>query len=325
MSFLLLGLALLLAVHLLVSSGLSLLVAAVVSLARRPAPPASRGRARPNTFRPRHAAGPGRARRRPRARPPRVARRTSHATPGKAPAPSCWSLAVAGATARPRSPRSSGARPGAHAPSWSPAGLLEAATFTASVSPRHVSPTTSRWRGSPDCSAPVSFLRTRSSAPWTKTSSRRSLPTSRPTRTRGTTCGSSCSGPTPDLLALIPAGARLRADFEEAAEAAADRRAGAQVAPLTLARALLKVAALVPPDRRLEVSFAALHREGSLSARVVALVRASEAPWPCTAGPAPESRVLLLAGLAAAAVAAASSALLPLVHRLLERLVHVLA
>ena len=51
----------------------------------------------------------------------------------------------------------------------------------------------------------------------------------------------------PDLLALSGPGARLRQAFEEAAESEADDRACARVSPLVLARALLKVAALVPP------------------------------------------------------------------------------
>jgi Zn-dependent protease with chaperone function len=130
---------------------------------------------------------------------------------------------------------------------------------------------------------------------------------------------------TPDLLALIPAGTRLRADFEEAAEAAADRRAAAKVAPLTLARALLKVAALVPPDRRLEVSFAALHREGSLFARVRALVEGDERPSPRPHDSLRERRFVGVAALVATPLLiAALLTLLPAVHGLLEGLVHAL-
>ena len=80
----------------------------------------------------------------------------------------------------------------------------------------------------------------------------------------------------PDLFALTGAGARLRRAFENAAEAAADARACARVSPLVLARTLLKVASLVPPGQRLDAAVAALHRDGSLSARVQALVAAHD-------------------------------------------------
>ena len=109
----------------------------------------------------------------------------------------------------------------------------------------------------------------------------------------------------PDLLALTGAGARLRRAFEDAAEAAADARACARVSPLVLARTLLKVASLVPPGQRLDAAVAALHRDGSLSARVQALVAAHDrlsagrtprarasrtaSPWPSRAPPWPRS------------------------------------
>jgi len=131
-----------------------------------------------------------------------------------------------------------------------------------------------------------------------------------------------------DVLAFTPAGAHLRADFEEAAESAADEKAGEDAAPLALARALLKVAALVPADRRLHTGLAALHREGSLAARVRALVGASDVITP-RASPAVGSGhargiVLLVLLAGAPSLAAAVVAMLPAVHRLLEGLVHAL-
>jgi Zn-dependent protease with chaperone function len=125
----------------------------------------------------------------------------------------------------------------------------------------------------------------------------------------------------PDPLALLPAGRRLREAFERAAEEAADAAACAQVPRLALARALLKVAALTPPgEHLLALPVAALHREGSIVARVHALVHArvevddrGNLPvlpsWP--------TRLLLLA-----AASLAIAAFLPNVHGVLERLVH---
>jgi Zn-dependent protease with chaperone function len=140
----------------------------------------------------------------------------------------------------------------------------------------------------------------------------------------------------PDPLALLPAGARLRAAFEAAAEEAADRAACARVSPLVLARTLLKVAALVPQGHGLELPLAALHREGLLEARVRALVaradatalradpaRANAAAGGGRGGPVVRSRAWGF-GLAALAVSvlAAGAFALPFVHRVLERLVH---
>lgn len=82
----------------------------------------------------------------------------------------------------------------------------------------------------------------------------------------------------PDPLAILPAGRRLRAAFEEAAEAAADRRALRETQPLTLARALVAAAALVPEGGtgRLPLPLATL--EGApLAARVRALLAADPA------------------------------------------------
>jgi bla regulator protein blaR1 len=127
----------------------------------------------------------------------------------------------------------------------------------------------------------------------------------------------------PDPLALLPAGSRLRASFEQAAEAAADQAACSDVAPLVLARALLKVAALVPPGRRLELGVAALHREGEIAARVRALVLSHEGGASDAHERAPGARRWPLP--VAAGVLAAAWASLPAVHHLLETLVHLLS
>ena len=135
----------------------------------------------------------------------------------------------------------------------------------------------------------------------------------------------------PDLLALSGPGVRLRQAFEEATEAAADERACACVSPLALARALLKVAALVPPGQELDAALVAFHRDGSLSARVRGLVAAHERAVASTPGPGqaprPDERGLDTAlGVAVlSALAVAGSLSLPLVHRLLESLVHLLS
>ena len=128
----------------------------------------------------------------------------------------------------------------------------------------------------------------------------------------------------PDPLALLPAGRRLRAAFEEAAEAAADQAACARVSPLLLASALLRVAGLVPPGRRLDLAMAALHREGGIAARVRVLL-AAHAGGDATAAASstdafPPLHVALLLGVALGGVASSSTGL---VHRLLETLVHI--
>lgn len=133
----------------------------------------------------------------------------------------------------------------------------------------------------------------------------------------------------PDLLALTGAGARLRQAFEDAAEAEADARACARVSPLVLARALLKVASLVPPGQRLDAAVAALHRDGSLCARVRALVAAhdrsgvgrSESDLGATHG----LRVTVVGATVVAVLVAPGFVSLHAVHGWLEALVHLLS
>ena len=108
----------------------------------------------------------------------------------------------------------------------------------------------------------------------------------------------------PDVLAWLPAGARLRRDFERAAEAAADRRALERVRPETLARALLKAAALVPEGRRLELPVAAFDGAAPLADRVRALL-ASE-PEAVDGAPG-RALALAAAALVVAGVAAFSA------------------
>ena len=132
----------------------------------------------------------------------------------------------------------------------------------------------------------------------------------------------------PDPLALTSLGQRLRAEFVEAAEAAADAEACARVAPTVLARAILKVARLVPPSGRLDLVLASLHHEdeGSLAARIRTLV---ETPPAAPGQPTPAQRragsggrfaigLLIATGLAGALAA------LPVVHQGLEGLVQLL-
>ncbi len=122
----------------------------------------------------------------------------------------------------------------------------------------------------------------------------------------------------PDALAWLPAGRRLRAAFEEAAELAADERARRDVRPETLARALVVAASLVPDGGRLALPLAALDA-APLAARVRALLAA--APLPA----APEDAWPRLRGVAAALLAVAAlaawSAARPEAHSLLEAVV----
>ena len=135
----------------------------------------------------------------------------------------------------------------------------------------------------------------------------------------------------PDLLAWSGPGARLRQAFDEAAEREADDRACARVSPLVLAGALLRVAALVPPGPGLDAALVAFHRDGSLSERVRGLVAAHERTAASMPGPGqaarPMKRVLgaALAGAVLSGVVVAGSWSLPLVHGLLEFLVHLLS
>jgi len=128
----------------------------------------------------------------------------------------------------------------------------------------------------------------------------------------------------PDPLALLPAGRHLRTAFEDAAEAAADQAACARVSPLVLAGALLKVASLVPSGRRLDLAAASLHREVGLAARVRALVAAHDARHRRMLVPSTFASRSLRSGmiLTLGALVALAAGALPLVHALLEALVH---
>jgi Zn-dependent protease with chaperone function len=128
-----------------------------------------------------------------------------------------------------------------------------------------------------------------------------------------------------DPLAFTSLGRRLRAEFLEAAEAAADARACARVAPTVLARALLKVARLVPPSGGLDLALASLHHEGSLAERVRALVEAPPAPsGEAAVGRRAGSREGLVIGLLIATGVASALAALSAVHQGLEGLVQLL-
>jgi Zn-dependent protease with chaperone function len=126
----------------------------------------------------------------------------------------------------------------------------------------------------------------------------------------------------PDPLALLPAGKRLRASFEEAAEAAADRAACARVPPLRLARALLKVASLAPAGYRLATTLAGLHRDGAIAERARALVAAASAEGRVEAETGRERRPRRAAWLALPLFVVGGALLLSRVHGVLEALVH---
>ncbi len=129
----------------------------------------------------------------------------------------------------------------------------------------------------------------------------------------------------PDPLAFLGIGQRLHASFLEAAEEVADRRACARVSPLVLARALVKVAALVPSGPGLDLALASFHREGSLASRVRALVRAHEDEGLVPTGTLPGPGRAALPALILATILGASVLLLPAAHRVLERVVRLLA
>jgi Zn-dependent protease with chaperone function len=127
-----------------------------------------------------------------------------------------------------------------------------------------------------------------------------------------------------DPLALTGLGRRLRGEFLGAAEAAADARACDHVAPTALARAIVKVARLVPAER-LAPDLASVHLEGSLAARVHALVERPQPGRLRVPVPHPRGGARLAMGLAAVAFGFACAGLaLPALHEALERLVRLL-
>lgn len=128
----------------------------------------------------------------------------------------------------------------------------------------------------------------------------------------------------PDPLSLWPGGRRLRAAFEQAAELAADRAACARVPPLRLARALLKTAALASSGPAPAMAAAALHREGCVAGRVRQLLSAHDQGGVRPPTPRPRRPSWVVAGLALTA-AAVIGWQLPGVHAALERLVHLLS
>jgi beta-lactamase regulating signal transducer with metallopeptidase domain len=125
----------------------------------------------------------------------------------------------------------------------------------------------------------------------------------------------------PDPLFLLAAGRRLRAEYEQAAELAADRAACARVAPLRLARALLKTARLAKSAPALELAAASLHREGCVAVRVRALLGVHDGQ---AAARATRVSPLLLLGIALL-LAATLGFGLGRVHAVLEAAVHLLA
>jgi hypothetical protein len=98
-----------------------------------------------------------------------------------------------------------------------------------------------------------------------------------------------------------------------------------------VARAILKVARLVPAGGRLDVAVASFHHEGRLAARVDALVglqrgRETASTRGLAPGLAPRGPLVRVAlGMAVAGALAGSLELLAALHGALERLVHLLA
>jgi hypothetical protein len=112
---------------------------------------------------------------------------------------------------------------------------------------------------------------------------------------------------------------RLEERWEQAAEEAADARAGDS---LELAAALVKTARLAPVGTRIELPVASFHKGSALARRVRRLTQTvatgAEASPPAT--PRPGLGALALAG-ALLVAAAAGPQVLPLAHRVLEALV----
>ena len=131
----------------------------------------------------------------------------------------------------------------------------------------------------------------------------------------------------PDPLALLPAGARLRSLFDEASEAAADQRASARFRPCSWPGPSSRPRPWCPPGKGSTWPSRAFHREGGIAARVEGPLRAERAPRPGRrrGDAVPRSRrgsghrrpgLLLFAG---------SPGCRPPIHRALEVLVHLLA
>jgi len=129
----------------------------------------------------------------------------------------------------------------------------------------------------------------------------------------------------PDPLAFTSGGRRLRSEFLEAAEAAADARACRRVAPTVLARAIVKVAGLVPARGRLDLAMASFHQDGSLASRVRALVDGPVGAREAASAPRGHLAIGMVLAVALAFALASSGAALATLHGALERLVHLLA
>jgi Zn-dependent protease with chaperone function len=129
----------------------------------------------------------------------------------------------------------------------------------------------------------------------------------------------------PDPLPWTRTRARLEGEWERAAEAAADTFARRRVSGVVLARALVKIAQMVPPGRRLALGTPAFAAGAPVAARVLDLLADEEgvpdAPKPHTVRAVP----LLLAAAAGAAWLWSLPAVLPATHGVIESLVKALA
>lgn len=126
----------------------------------------------------------------------------------------------------------------------------------------------------------------------------------------------------PDLLPWTRSRRRLEFEWERAAEAAADEFAGRQVSRLVLARALVKIASLVPPGSRLMLELPAFAAGAPVAARVRHLLEGENgSARPSSSTPAIRLLPMLALAIAAAAWVVALPVALPATHAVLEALV----
>jgi Zn-dependent protease with chaperone function len=125
----------------------------------------------------------------------------------------------------------------------------------------------------------------------------------------------------PDPLPWTRTRRRLESEWERASEAAADEFAGRRVSRIVLAKALVKIASLVPPGRRLLLELPAFAAGASVAVRVRHLLEDDGAAARHPAAPGVRVLPLLAVAAAAAIWLVALPVILPATHALLETLV----
>jgi Zn-dependent protease with chaperone function len=128
----------------------------------------------------------------------------------------------------------------------------------------------------------------------------------------------------PDPLPWLRARARLEQCWEQASEAAADEFAARHVSRVVLAKALVKIAGLVPPGSRLTLGTPAF-AAGPVAARVLDLLADDDRAVPAATRPAVRALPLLLVAAAASAWLLSLPFVLPRTHALVEALVNAFA